>query len=179
MIASTLAMVMCGLTQKPAAESQIKVFNDPTPPRKTAISARLGIYGTGVGVRHHVFERVSVEFSGFALFGPRGGQFSSNFELRLVVIRRPKLWLHIATPVVWEHHMRPSLASVHHVPDNQVIRHSYVFAGIGPGVEIFVHPLVSLSMDLHFPFGMIWSPRFARQLDADLSMSMGVYVYFR
>lgn len=177
MMLSSLGVLLLSLAQSPAAESQIKVWNDPPPSRRTALTARFGLFGTGVGVRHHLLERVSTELAGFALFGPRGGQFSLSFDLRMFLVRRPKFWFYICTPLIWEQQAKPSYVGVHQVPDNKVLRYSNYFAGIGPGVELFVHPLVSLSMSL--PFGWIRDTEYPRYDSTEFNPSLGVYVYFR
>lgn len=172
------ALWLAALAQTPASESQISVWNDPPPPRRTAIAGRLGLFGMGAGLRHHWIKRFSTELSGFALFGRRHGQFSLSFELRLVPIRRRKFWFHVCAPFVWEHQRSRTPKGESLAPDPRVVRSSKFFFGAGPGVEFFVHPLVSLSME--FPYGSAW--RLGEPISFTgpiLSASMGLYVYFR
>lgn len=171
------------LAQVPASESQIRVWNDPVPRRRTAISGRIGLNGTGLGIRHHWFERVSTELFAFAIFGQRQGQYSLGLELRLTPIQRRSFWLHLCAPFAWDHRRQWTEAHNSLVPDHRVDRSSDIFFGFGPGVEIFVHPLVSFSME--FTYGLWWRSDHRVGMEAtsysntEPNAAMGLHVYFR
>lgn len=166
------------LAQGRPEQFKVHVQNNPTPARRTAVSGRAGFFhGTGLGIRHHWHERVSTELSAFALFGGGLGQSLLTMEVRVVPIRRPKFWLHVCAPLSWEYQRKRRYKELGLVPDPRVRRESMFFVGIGPGVEVFVHPLVSLAMD--FPFGAVWLRGEGQGPEPIVSPSMGLYVYFR
>lgn len=175
LLSSALSLV--ALAQTPASEPRQSWWEGPPPARRTAISSRVGLYGIGAGLRHHWHEWVSTELAGFALFGPRTGQSSLTFELRVVPIRRSRVWLHLAAPLVWEYQQKKSYAATNFAPDDRFERSSEVFLGIGPGMEVFIHPLISVSMDLSL--GALWTSRAGGFQEFTPGISMGIYVYVR
>lgn len=162
---------------RPVPVLEFPAWKDVLPPRRTAIVGRVGFFGTGAGIRHHWHERFSTEIAGFALFGRRLGQYSLSFEFRWVPLRRRVFWLHLAGGVAWDHERMLTPAGIAFVPDKRVVRRSEFFVGAGPGLEVFVHPSVSFSLELLWGAAWGWSQPAGGGSHGNVCF--GVYVYFK